>query len=225
MEINNRSPEFDKLIGALAKAQGSYKALIPNEDSPKGRFANLEAIILATRESLSSNGLALYYPREFTDSGAGMFMLYVMLAHESGQWISSSSRIVPGENERQTGNILEIHKRRLALEILGIAPSPNDPVNFDDNGEEQADFKLMENLKKPGNPEIAKLNRNETITKDQYNDLLIELNGFPEVAKDIMECYQIDTLADLPYEEYQKARMKVLKIKKTYDEYQRRQKS
>jgi hypothetical protein len=36
-----RSPEIGTLVGALSKAQGTYKRPIPNEEISSGKFANL----------------------------------------------------------------------------------------------------------------------------------------------------------------------------------------
>lgn len=219
MENIHRSQEINHIMGALSKAQGSYKKLVPNEEAPGGKFANLSAILDAVRESLSLNGLAFYQHIELLDEGSGAALLRTILGHESGQFISSTARIVRAKNERQTGNIFEIHKRFHALMVLGIAPSSNDPFAFDDNGESLAEEQLIEELRKPKKPNTIEIKSNETINNEQYNELLIELDGFQEIAKDILEVYNIETLADLPREEYHKTRSKILKIKRTQEEY------
>lgn len=209
-------------MGALAKAQGTYKPLIANQDAPGRKFSNLQAILQATRESLSSNGLALHQYIDLQDDGAGAVLLVTMLGHESGQFISSRARIITGSNERQTGNIYEIYKRRHASMLLGIAPSDSDPFAFDDDGEELAEKQLINTLRKPKEPLREPIDRNDVVNKEQYEELLIELSGHESIAKDIMEVYGIETLADLPRGEYHRARSKILKIKKTQEEYERR---
>jgi hypothetical protein len=216
-----RSPEINHIMGALSKAQGSYKPLVANEDAPGGKFSNLQGILLAVRESLASNGLAFYQFIELLDEGSGAALLRTILGHESGQYISSTARVVRGKSDRQTGNIYEIHKRFHALMILGIAPSTNDPMAFDDNGEELAEQVLIDELRKPKNPNMQPVieTNYKTVNKDQYNELLIELEGFEEIAKDMLDVYKIETLADLPQEEYHKARAKILKLKRTHETY------
>jgi hypothetical protein len=216
---NYRSQEINSLIGSLAKAQGLYKKLIPNEDAPGGKFANLQAILDSVREALASNGLGFYQYIELLDEGSGGALLRTVLAHESGQYISSCARVITGKTDRQTGNVYEIHKRFHALMILGIAPSKNDPMAFDDNGEELAEMALIEKIRKPKNPKDDILDRSEVISTDQYNELMIELDGYEDIAKDIMEAHSISTLADLPREEYHRARSRILKIKRVHDEY------
>jgi len=225
MEATNiyRSVEINEIMGALAKAQGSYKRLVANQDAPGGKFANLQAILEAVREPLSSNGIGFFQFVELLDEGSGAALLKTTLGHSSGQYISSCARVVPGKTERQTGNVYEIHKKLHALMILGIAPSDNDPIAFDDNGEILAEQHLIAQLRKPDSPAREEVDRTDVINKTQYQELLIELDGFEKVAKDIMESHGIETLADLPAGEYHRARAKILKIKKIEDEYRRKQ--
>ena len=217
-----RSTEINEIMGALAKAQGSYKKLVANQDAPGGRFANLQAILEAVRESLSKNGLGFFQFIELLDEGSGAALLKTTIGHESGQYITSCARVVAGKTERQTGNIYEIHKRLHALMILGIAPSDNDPIAFDDNGEVLAEQHLIAQLRKPDSPKKEEIDHTNVINKAQYDELLIELDGFEKIAKDIMEVYGIVTLADLPSSEYHRARSKILKIKRTQEDYLRK---
>lgn len=208
-------------MGALAKAQGSYKTLVANQDAPGGKFANLQGILLAVRESLSVNGLGFFQFIELLDEGSGASLLKTTIGHVSGQYIASCARVVVGKTARQTGNIYEVHKRLHALMLLGIAPSDNDPIAFDDNGEMMAEEKLIADLRKPDGPQKEDIDRSDVINKHQYEELLIELSGSDKLAKDIMQTYDITTLADLPASEYHRARSKILKIKRTQEEYSR----
>lgn len=216
-----RSPEIDKIMMSMSKAQGSYKRLVANEDAPGGRYSNLQAILDAVRESLASNGLGFYQYIELLDEGSGAALLRTVLGHESGQYISSCARVITGKTDRATGNIYEIHKRFHALMILGIAPSKNDPMAFDDNGNELADQQLISEIRKPKNPQKESVDRNDVVSKELYDELLIELEGYPDIARDILEVHGIETLADLPRSEYHRARQKILKIKRTYEEFKK----
>lgn len=225
MEQNNniyRSNDINEIMGALSKAQGSYKKLVANQDAPGGKFANLQAILDAVRESLARNGLGFFQFIELLDEGSGAALLKTTIGHESGQYITSCARVITGKTERQTGNIYEIHKRLHALMLLGIAPSDNDPIAFDDNGEVMAEQHLISQLRKPDSPKKEEIDRTDVINKTQYEELLIELNGFEKIAKDILEVYDIATLADLPASEYHRARSKILKIKRTQEDYLRK---
>ncbi len=224
MEQTNiyRSPEINEIMGALAKAQGSYKRLQANQDAPGGKFANLQAILEAVRESLASNGIGFFQFVELLDEGSGAALLKTTLGHSSGQYIASCARVVQAKTERQVGNVYEIHKRLHALMLLGIAPSDNDPIAFDDNGEILAEQHLIAQLRKPDSPKREEIDRSDVINKTQYQELLIELDGFDKIAKDIMESHGIQTLADLPSGEYHRAQAKIRKIKKIEEEYRRK---
>ena len=217
-----RSSEINEIMGALSSAQGSYKRLVANQDAPGGKFANLQAILDAVRESLASNELGFFQFIELLDEGSGAALLKTTIGHSSGQYISSCARVIMGKTERQTGNIYEIHKRLHALMLLGIAPSDNDPIAFDDNGEIMAEQHLISSLRKPDSPQKEEIDRSDVVNKTQYDELLIELSGFDKIAKDIMEVYDIRTLADLPAGEYHRARDKIRKIKRTQEDYMRK---
>ena len=152
------------------------------------------------------------------DEGSGATLLKTTLAHESGQWITSCARVVAGKTDRHTGNIYEVYKRLHALMLLGIAPSDNDPIAFDDNGDMMADEKLIAELRKPDLPLKPELDYNDVINKHQYDELLIELDGYPSIVKDMLRVYDIQTLADMPASEYHKARAKIRDIKKTHQD-------
>ena len=216
-----RSEAINEIMGALSKAQGDYKPLVANQSVAGRKFANLQAILDAVRDALSTNGLGFFQFIELLDEGSGATLLKTTIGHESGQYISSCARVVAGKTDRQTGNIYEVHKRLHALMLLGIAPSDNDPIAFDDNGEMMAENHLIASLRKPDSPQKEEIDHNDVINAHQYSELLIELNGFEKIAKDIMETYDIRTLADLPATEYHKARSKILKIKRTQEEYMR----
>jgi hypothetical protein len=204
-----RSVEIDKITSALSKAQGAYKILLPDTNSAHGKFASLRAILAATGEALSGNALAFHQHIEILDEGIGASLLVTTLSHESGQHIGSVGRIIAGKTDRRTGNLIEIHKN---------------PISFDDDGEEISHEILVETVRKGKKPE-AIIDKEDTISKDQYDELLIELDGEEALVKDIYQCYNIDTLADLPREEYHKARARILRIKREQEEYTKRKRS
>ncbi len=205
-----RSQHIDKIALALAKAQGSYKEMISNQESPNGPYANLHATFAAVKSGLSENGIAIY---QHTIPDDGPKILETILMHSSGQWISSKERIIPGHTLRSTGNKYEIVKRMQAQMILGIAPTDNDPISFDDGGEELAQLQLIDDLKDPDSKKMM-LDRDETITTEQYHELMSELDGYPEIAQDVLEAYGIESLADVPKSEYYKTKAKVMRVKR-----------
>jgi hypothetical protein len=59
----------------------------------------------------------------------------------------------------------------------------------------------------------------ETITKEEYDELMWELDGYAEIVKSIQKFYKIDTLESLPRGELRNTKEKIRKIKKAFDEY------
>ena len=104
--------------------------------------------------------------------------------------------------------------------ILGIAPSAHDPISFDDDGEEISQEILIDTIRKGKKSEVI-IDKDDTISKEQHDELLIELDceEGPDILRDMYQCYNIETLADLPSEEYHKATTRILKLKRTNEEY------
>lgn len=215
----NRSESIDLLVAALSKAQGSYKTLVPNTVVPGGKFANLQAILESVREALSSNGLAFYQNVELLDEGGGQQLLKTIIAHSSGQWISTMARIIAGASFRETFNCIEAYRRLNALLLLGIAPSDNDPLIKDDNGLEEHDRQILSALRNPDKPIAKKTEFVDTISNDQYGELMHELEGYDIITKQIQETYNISSLADLPKSEYYTTVGRIRKLKRTHEEF------
>lgn len=215
-----RSDEINLIMGALAKAQGTYKNLIPNEDSAAGSFANLTAILGSVRESLSSNGLGFYQYIELIDEGSGASLLWTELGHESGQYISSCCRVVAGQTFRETFNAIESYKRLNALLILGIAPIGKDPLLYDDNGVEDQERTKLRTLRhgaaatRPHHPDV--------INSQEYDELIFELEGYADIVKSIHKYYDITSIADLPKSEFHNVKAQIRKVKKANEEYKMR---
>lgn len=217
--MNYRSEELGILFGALGKAQGAYKPLVCSQEGPGGKYANLNDVLNAVREALAANGLSLYQYIELKDQGDGSSLLWTSLGHESGQYISSCSRVIQYVTYRETMNANEGYKRMHATMLLGISPSQNDPLLFDDNGAEQLDKQILEDIRHPERKDSSEFR--DTITKDQYDDLMHELEGQPQIAKGILKFYNINALSDIPKTEFYNAQHRIRNIKKTHEEYVR----
>lgn len=214
MESQYRSAEINCIALAMAKAQGSYKPLRPNQTYKGEKYANLEAILAAVREPLATNGIAFFQHDELLDAGSGAAILKTTLMHESGQWISSWARIVSGKTDKETGTIYEFRARQHAVRLLGIAPSSHDPYLWDDNGEMQAETTLLDDLSKPQDSYVRSIGqREEVITNQQFNQLNTMLKGYSRLAQDIMNAHQIENLEDLPASTFLKTMDKIHKIK------------
>lgn len=216
-EDKYRSEEINLLMGSLAKAQGMYKPLVPNDESALGQFANLQAIIESVKEALASNGLSFFNQIELLDEGTGSSLLWTRLGHESGQFISTCARVIIGKTFRETFNGIECYKRLNALNLLGIAPVGRDPLLYDDNGSDEVQKEYIKNVR-AGKP-VARISHPDTISKQEYEDIMWELEGYPDLVKNIQKHYAISSIADLPKSEFYNTKAQIRKIKKAQEDY------
>jgi hypothetical protein len=209
MNPNQRSPDISDIAAALAKAQGLYKPLVPNQRHKSESYANLEAIIAATREALSANALAFMYQIDCDDKN-GQRALHASLIHCSGQWLSSQERMPECADLKERGTIEEFAARLHALRLLGIAPSASDPFLFDDNAEKHSERLEFDGIKR--GEYRSQLER--PISNDQYNILMLELDGMERLTKNIQAKHGISSFEDLPESAYHIALGEIKRIKK-----------
>jgi len=119
-----RSESIQNLAEALAKAQGEFKPAELNSVNPflKNKYADLGAIIEASREPLSKNGLAVVQIPSMTDDALTITMT---LLHASGEWIQSSLSLKvatgKGMTEAQSmGSTITYLRRYLWSSMLAI---------------------------------------------------------------------------------------------------------
>ena len=146
-EINKnpiQSENIDALMGALAKAQGDISAAAKDSSNPfyNAKYADLNSVWNACRDSLSKNGLAVIQTMNQNDDGA--FVLTTTLGHSSGQWIKSYLPIKYDESAteidkygkekkanplQKLGSCLTYLRRYALAAIVGVAPDEDDDGN------------------------------------------------------------------------------------------------
>jgi hypothetical protein len=136
-----RSPEIDKLVEALAKAQTSIKA--PNKGrtaSIEGKasysysYADLADVIACYREPLAKEGLAVAQTFRPQD---GHLILLTTLMHLSGQWVGSEFPIKVSDRPQETGSAITYARRYCASAIIGIAAEDDDDGQAAQNASRQ----------------------------------------------------------------------------------------
>lgn len=190
------SPELNELLKALSIAQSSYPVIGSNRINPhyKSRYTDLDGIMLMIRPILAKNGLSFIQQLRIDNDGTPI--LTSILGHSSGQWISSRVRVNPqaGKNGDQAfGSSLTYLRRYSAEALLGVTTS-DDPM--DDDAEQS--------------PVPAPKPRSiEPITKDQAEELEMELEGHDDYAKKIFSYYNVSKVSDLPKSDYHVIRNKI----------------
>jgi hypothetical protein len=206
----NRSEQINEVMSALAKAQGEMLTAGLDAKNPyyKSNYADLASVVRASRPSLTRNGLAVSQSTIPMDDGGTI--LETILAHCSGQWLSSSIRLVPPKNDPQTfASYMSYHKRYQYAALIGVVAA-----NEDDDGETAMD-KPRKELGKPALESYKpKEMEYETINKEQLKELHWHLENMPDLAEDILERMHIQTLADMPKEKYHVSIKRILEIKR-----------
>jgi hypothetical protein len=181
------SPEIDKLMAALAKAQGTIEAVTKNREVEvvsqrtnsrySFKYATLDAIREAIRKPLSDNGLALV---QSVDDGEGQSsVLTTMLGHESGQWISSKLKLmVENAGNQARGSAISYGRRYAICSLLGIVSEDDDDGNIVDANEFKA-----KGRKKIGGGMMTDLERQEAQQISDQQQRERGANGQPPLQK------------------------------------------
>jgi len=119
----SRTENVEKLFGNLAKSQLQLGALVKDATNPyfKSNYATLKAVIETYREPFANNGLSV---SQFIDGE----QLVSILAHESGQHISSCSpiRCKDRTDPQKEGSGITYARRYALMAIAGLAPEDDD---------------------------------------------------------------------------------------------------
>jgi hypothetical protein len=123
----SRSDDLKDLFGALAKAQAEMLAAELSNENPyfKTRYADLAAIVKASRPALTKHGLSLI--QQLITHEDGHTVLHTVLGHVSGQWIESRIRIVPPKSDVQSlGSYITYLRRYSIASLCGIVTAGDD---------------------------------------------------------------------------------------------------
>lgn len=165
----------ENLFSALARAQATYGIAQKNGYNPhyKSSFSTFEDLVLASRESLTREGIAVtqYVETECEDRD----YLVTVLMHVSGQTIKSKAKIVVKDRTdvQKFGSALTYLKRYIYAAMCGIATSEHD----DD-----------------GNDAIQEV----LISTNQHGLLKALLKGDADLEQKIIKHYGIAALKNLP---------------------------
>jgi len=122
------SPQFEKLVGALAKAQKTMGHASKDAENPhfRSRYADLAAIREAAAP-LHEHEIAILQPVQ-TDGRS--VLVTTMLAHSSGQWVAADLEMEAKDASPQSVGSCITYARRYSLAgILAIAADDDDDGN------------------------------------------------------------------------------------------------
>jgi hypothetical protein len=129
VEMNfEHSAELDKLFEALAKAQAAFSPIKKDRTNPffKSKYADLQAVIEATKKPLSENGLAFI---QITYVNGGVKVISI-LGHSSGQWIRGTLSMPVSKMDAQgIGSAITYGRRYSQQAIIGVSAEEDDDGN------------------------------------------------------------------------------------------------
>ncbi len=200
-----RSRTISELAAALAKAQSEFTIAGKNKSNPffKSKYADFESVVAASRPALTKNGLSVV--QTILPDTEGMSLLHSILLHSSGEYIESRMRINPIKTDIQAISSYTTYIKRMAYSsLVGVVTGDES----DDDGEAAV---ASERYEKPA----QKFNQVNTtpITPEQLEQLEYELEGYPEIAEQVLEGFKISTLAKMPKEAFIKSMGKIRILK------------
>lgn len=123
-----KSDLINELAAALAKAQGQIEGAKKSSSNPffKSKYADLAECWNTCREALTANGISvIQMPEEVNENGR--LNITTMLAHSSGQYISSTLTMTVTKLDPQAIGSAITYGRRYALAaMVGLAQEDDD---------------------------------------------------------------------------------------------------
>lgn len=166
-----KSEQINELAAALAKAQGQIEGAKKSSSNPffKSKYADLAECWNTCREALTANEISvIQMPEEINENGR--LNITTMLAHSSGQYISSTLTMTVTKLDPQAIGSAITYGRRYALAaMVGLAQE-------DDDGEKA----MARQEKKDKKPVESPIN----ITSVSENGAVRFINGVQCQVKD-----------------------------------------
>lgn len=179
--MHNSSPSIGAIAAALAKAQGELsnpeKSLVatiqspfPREAERTFRYASLASGLDIVRKCLGQNEIATVQTTAI-DQARGQIRLTTLLAHASGEWISSDWPVCPISETgapRRMGAALTYARRYALFALVGIAGE--DDLDAPDPLPEPSST-MKANVK--GNLPTSRASQNGTMHRPRQPNLLL----------------------------------------------------
>jgi hypothetical protein len=185
------SEQINELTAALAKASGEFQEPELDAVNPffKSRYATLGSVLRAVRPALAKNGLSILQMVEET-------RLETIIAHSSGQFISSSYPIHATKNDAQGFGAAVSYARRYSIKsLLSLAEEDLDAEDTKEPTKAQYQAPKPTTSKAVLGPSEAQLKRLHAIaSNNQWNPI--------EVKQMIFEKYGIESSKDLNRDQY-----------------------
>ncbi len=185
---NYKSTETNELFAALSMAQSEINVAQRDSNNPffKSKYANLQAVIEASRPALCKNGLSVIQTMQ--PDGNDQYLVTV-LGHKSGQWISSMMKINPAKPDVQSlGSYITYLRRYCYGAITGVYDGEDDDGNHASQPTKSVDQ-----------------SQTKTITNDQLAKLVDMIQIDITVYEKIQTRYRVSELTELNFSQAEDA--------------------
>lgn len=181
-----KSIELNEIFSALCKAQSKIKVASKDSSNPffKSKYANLQAVIEASRPALCDNGLSV--TQQLISENDRKYII-TTLGHASGQWISSKVMLTPAKEDIQSlGSYITYMRRYSYAALIGV---------YDGEEDDDGNTAVYE-------PEPKKVAVSYKISADQLQMIEHELEGKDEIRQSFLKGLKLTSFADLPRESF-----------------------
>ena len=210
-EDRYQSDDLSLLVIALSEAKLHIKPIVNDKQNIHAdkNYSSLAALYEEINDPLARASLTILQPTRYTQSGE--LMLHTKLYHSSGQWIESRLRLVPTKDDYQGfGSATDFSCRTQIITLLNLAVIDDE---FDDDAEyAQSDFRNAKIMGLTDNFKTSK-HQPEPIHPKELAILENELQGYPEIAKNILKTMKLQSLADFPSKDFETGLKKIRTFK------------
>jgi len=173
----NQSESIKEIAGAICKAQAEMQGAKKGSANPffKSKYADLGAVMAATKEALHNHGLSIV---QFPIASDGKCGVTTMIIHESGEFMSQDCLLACSKQDPQAYGSAITYARRYGWQAVCGIPSEDDDGNSasgPDPMEEKARM-LFDSVQAKMNPQ-GRQYAYDLIQKRKYTEAMAYLNG------------------------------------------------
>jgi hypothetical protein len=185
------SPQINELATSLAKAQSEFEIAGKASANPffKSKYADLTAVVNASRPALVKNGLSVI--QSVMNLSDGNSYLVTLLMHSSGQWIKSKAKHSPVKNDVQSLSSYNTYLKRMCYSsLVGVLTGDED----DDDGNAASGSN--------GNGYRSSQNEIQKINPTQLAIITKKIGDYTDIAVRMKNGYSVSNISDLPADKF-----------------------
>lgn len=179
-----------ELAKALSLAQKDYKPINELKENTYSEiaYASLQQVIDATRPALCLNELSvmqIFFDHDYE-------ILHTRLEHSSGEFIESQIIVRANGNDPVALTSYKNWLKRIAYAALvgcAIPREDDDAVKYNHS--------LGDKVALRGSAAKKKDESFELINKQQYDEIILELEGYPDLAQMVLDQLEIESFKDM----------------------------